>query len=167
MTTLKHKGYVAKIDVDFEAGLLHGEVVNTKAVLTFSAEKVSELMQAFKDTISDYEDWCAERGVPPERPYSGNLSLRLPPELHRDLSGRAASAGKSLNQYIVSIVQGSFDRQTVLVGDRMVLQFDYSSPPARLIGPRLLPGGYMAEYVRKSAQSRSLPYSFAVKSPVQ
>lgn len=36
----------------------------------------------------------------PEKPYSGNLSLRLSPELHAKIAIEAMKAGESLNQFI-------------------------------------------------------------------
>jgi predicted HicB family RNase H-like nuclease len=100
MTTLHHEGYLATLEIDEEAGVIHGRVVNARAVLTFEGETLAELRQAFADTIADYRDWCAERGVEPEKPYSGTLSLRLPPELHRRIAEQAAKAGESINQFI-------------------------------------------------------------------
>ena len=45
--------------------------------------------------VADYEEWCRGRGKEPERPYSGNLTLRMPPELHRRVAEAAARLGKS------------------------------------------------------------------------
>lgn len=42
---------------------------------------------------------CKERGIEPERPYSGKLSLRLSPDLHR-VAEQAATAGESIDQCI-------------------------------------------------------------------
>ncbi len=100
MSTMTHKGYVAAVELDEGAGLLHGEVVNTRDVLIFQGTTVEELKAAFADTIADYEDWCRERGKEPERPYSGNFSVRIPPELHRRVAAAAASEGKSINGFI-------------------------------------------------------------------
>lgn len=101
MTTLSHDGYIATVEIDEEANIMHGRVVNARAVLTFEGETLAELRAAFGDTIADYRDWCAERGVEPEKPYSGNISLRIPPELHRRIAQQAAKVGESLNQFIV------------------------------------------------------------------
>jgi len=38
--------------------------------------------------------------VTPERPYSGTLSLRLSPELHKKIAIEAMKSGESLNQFI-------------------------------------------------------------------
>jgi predicted HicB family RNase H-like nuclease len=100
MTTLHHEGYLATVEIDEDAGVMHGRVVNARAVLTFEGETLAELRQAFADTIEDYLEWCKERGVEPEKPYSGTLSLRIAPELHRRVAEQAAKAGESINQFI-------------------------------------------------------------------
>lgn len=100
MNTLEHKGYIGLIELDAEAGLFHGEVINTRDVLTFQGRTVDELKTAFTDTIEDYEEWCRARGKTPEKPYSGKLLLRIKPDLHRALVAAAARSGKSLNSFV-------------------------------------------------------------------
>lgn len=100
MTTMTHEGYLATLEIDEDAGVLYGRVINANAVLTFEGETLAELRTAFGDTIADYRDWCKERGVEPEKPYSGTLSLRIAPELHRRVAEQAAKAGESINQFI-------------------------------------------------------------------
>jgi predicted HicB family RNase H-like nuclease len=97
---LKHEGYVAEVGYEEGDALMHGSVVNASAVLHFAGRDIAELKAAFADTIADYRDWCEERGVEPEKPYSGTLSLRISPKLHRRLAERAAQAGESINQFI-------------------------------------------------------------------
>lgn len=105
MTTMHHEGYVATIELDENAGLFHGEVVNTRDVLTFQGRTLDELRAAFADTIADYVDWCRERGKEPERPYSGAFSLRITPELHRRVAAAAARAGKSINGFVADTLE--------------------------------------------------------------
>lgn len=101
MSNMSIDGYVAKIELDEEAGLFHGEVINTRDVLTFQGRNVDELKAAFADTLADYKEWCEARGKTPEKPYSGNFTLRLSPELHRKISLLAASQHKSINGFMV------------------------------------------------------------------
>jgi predicted HicB family RNase H-like nuclease len=105
MTTVTFKGYVASVELDIEAGILHGEVINTRSILTFSTADASAIMSEFEATIEDYEQWCVERGVEPEKPYSGTLSLRMGPDLHRALATRATVVGTSLNTFLVSALE--------------------------------------------------------------
>lgn len=97
---LEYKGYRGHVDFDEDAGLFHGEVADTRDVVTFQGTSVQELEQAFRDSVDDYLAFCAERGEEPDKPFSGRLMVRLPSELHRRLYVEAREAGKSLNQLI-------------------------------------------------------------------
>lgn len=97
---LTYKGYTGRAEYDDEAAILHGEVLDLRDVVTFQARSVDELETAFRESIDDYLEFCAERGEEPDRPFSGRLMLRLPPDLHRKAYVRAAREGKSLNQWI-------------------------------------------------------------------
>ncbi len=78
--------------------MFHGEVLDTRDVITFQGTSVSDLEKAFRESIEDYLDFCKERGEAPDKPFSGRLMLRLPPELHRRVHVEARRAGKSINQ---------------------------------------------------------------------
>lgn len=97
---MRHKGYLGRVEFDDEAGLFHGEVVNTRDVITFQGKSVAELRAAFKASIDDYLAFCAQRGEAPDEPYSGRFVTRLAPELHRRLTLAAKMAGKSLNAWV-------------------------------------------------------------------
>ena len=77
-----------------------GRVAGLRDVITFEGATFSEVEQAFHDSIDDYLAFCAERGEPPDRPYSGKIPLRVSPETHRQAGMRARAAGMSLNQWI-------------------------------------------------------------------
>jgi predicted HicB family RNase H-like nuclease len=97
---LEYKGYTGRVEFDDEAGIFHGEIFGLRDVVAFEGTSVEELEDAFRDSIDDYLDFCAERGEEPDKPYSGILSLRIPPEVHRRLSNRSQREGKSLNKLI-------------------------------------------------------------------
>jgi predicted HicB family RNase H-like nuclease len=97
---LEHKGYRGNAEFDDEAGLFHGEVLDLRDVITFQGTSVEELEKGFRDSVDDYLEFCEERGEEPDRPFSGRLMLRLPPNVHRDVYVRARQEGKSLNQWI-------------------------------------------------------------------
>jgi len=55
---------------------------------------------AFRDSIDDYLAWCEERGEAPEKTYSGNIRLRMKPDLHAYLALEAARKNINLNDLI-------------------------------------------------------------------
>lgn len=103
---MKDKGYDGSISFDEEAEIFHGEVINTRDVITFQGRSVSELKKAFKDSVDDYLEFCASKGRKPDKPFSGNLVIRIDPELHRKLAIQAKRKRKSLNAYIEERLAG-------------------------------------------------------------
>ena len=97
---LDYRGFTGRVDFDGEAGLFHGEVLDTRDVITFQGTTVDELEQAFRDSVDDYLEFCSERGEEPDKPFSGRLMVRLSSDLHRRLFVEARRDGKSLNQLI-------------------------------------------------------------------
>ena len=98
---LSYKGYTGHVEFDDEAKLFHGEVLDTRDVVTFQGRSVDEIEAAFRASVDDYLAFCAGRGEVPDRPFSGRLMLRLPKDLHRDVFVGARRAGKSLNPFVV------------------------------------------------------------------
>ncbi|MHC4844494.1 MAG: type II toxin-antitoxin system HicB family antitoxin [Planctomycetota bacterium] len=86
----KYKGYIGKVDFDADDDLFHGEVINTRDVITFQGKSVRELKKSLKDSVEDYLEFCKERGEEPDKPFSGQFIVRVPPEM----------SGKSLNAWV-------------------------------------------------------------------
>ena len=55
---MKYKGYVGKVEFDDEAAIFHGEVLDTRDVITFQGRSVDELKTAFRESIDDYLAFC-------------------------------------------------------------------------------------------------------------
>ncbi len=96
----KYKGYIGKVDFNEEKDLFHGEVINTRDVITFKGKSVRELKKGLRDSVDDYLDFCKERGEEPDKPFSGQFIVRIPPEIHREAFIEAKKSGKSLNAWV-------------------------------------------------------------------
>lgn len=97
---LTYKGYLGQVELDEDVGLLHGQVINTRDVITFQGRSVDEVRSAFRASIEDYLEFCKERGEEPEKPFSGRFVLRITPKLHRAIVLAAAREQKSLNSWV-------------------------------------------------------------------
>ena len=102
---MEYKGYIGKVEIDDEAGILHGEVINIRDVITFEGSSVDEIHKAFRESVDDYLEFCAQRGETPEKPFSGKFVVRLPTELHRKAYIQAKLADKSLNGWVTEVLQ--------------------------------------------------------------
>ncbi len=104
---MEYKGYVGKVEFDDEAGIFHGEVIDTRDAITFQGQSVAELKTAFQESIDDYLAFCKQRGEEPNKRFSGQFVTRIPPELHRQVHRAASISGKSLNAWVVEQLQAA------------------------------------------------------------
>ncbi len=99
MNTLLYKAYSARIEFDDEDRLFVGHLAGIRDIVGFHGSSVDELEAAFHEAVDDYLAHCAKLGLPANKPYSGRLLLRVPPEVHAKASIAAKVAGLSLNQW--------------------------------------------------------------------
>lgn len=107
---MEYKGYLGRVEFDDEASVFHGEVVNTRDVITFQGDSVGGLKRAFHASVNDYLEFCAERGEEPDKPFSGQFVTRISPELHRRAHLAAILSGQSLNAWITEQLQSAVSR---------------------------------------------------------
>lgn len=101
---LTYKGYRGQVEVDTDAGILFGRVLDIRDVITFKGKTVEEAVQAFQESIDDYLEFCQERGEEPNKPFSGKLPFRTTPERHRLVYIAAQKAGKSINAWMDEVL---------------------------------------------------------------
>ncbi len=104
MKTMEYKGYQARIEYDGDDKIFVGHISGIRAIVGFHGESVSELESAFKDAVDDYLDHCQEKGIAPQRPFSGKVMLRIDPEVHAKAAMQAQARGMSLNQYVADVL---------------------------------------------------------------
>ena len=107
MNTMSHKGYTARIEFDDRDNILVGRLLGIRSIISFHSNTVSELRIEFEKAVEDYLAECKDEGVRPEKPASGKLLLRVPPEVHGRALVAAQAAGKSLNQWATEVLQGA------------------------------------------------------------
>ncbi len=99
MNTMTYRGYAARIDYSDDDGCFIGHIAGITDVVGFHGESVAELRTVFEEAVDDYLQTCEKLNRPPQKPYSGNLMLRIPPEIHAAIATAAEVSGKSLNQW--------------------------------------------------------------------
>lgn len=101
---MKYKDYLARVEFDDEANIFHGEIINTRDVITFQGQTVAELNKAFKDSVEDYFAFCKERGEEPDKPFTGRFTIRLTPDQHKKVVLSAEKAGKNVESWRTEIL---------------------------------------------------------------
>lgn len=101
---MRYKDYIGIVEYDDVAKIFHGEIINTRDVITFQGKSVSEIEKAFQDSIDDYLNWCKEDDVNPEKPFNGKIALRIEPKLHREIASLSKQRKISINKFITKAI---------------------------------------------------------------
>ena len=105
MNTMTYKGYAARIEYSDEDACFIGHIAGVTDVVGFHADNVTELRAVFEDAVEDYLATCAKLGRAAQKPASGRLMLRVPPEVHTAALVAAQVSGQSLNQWATQALQ--------------------------------------------------------------
>ncbi|TPI56570.1 MULTISPECIES: type II toxin-antitoxin system HicB family antitoxin [unclassified Mesorhizobium] len=111
MNAMTYKGYSARVDYDDDDEIFFGRIAGIGDGVSFHSETVAGLKAAFHEAVDDYVETCAKIGKSPQRPYSGNLMLRVDPSVHSKVAMAAELAGKSLNQWGEEVLREAAEKQ--------------------------------------------------------
>ena len=101
MGRLRYKGYTGSAEYSEEDHCFYGMVLGLKhAGILYEGTSVESLKKDFEESIDYYLRDCEAEGITPEKPYSGNVVLRMTAELHAQAAEKASSLGISLNEFI-------------------------------------------------------------------
>jgi predicted HicB family RNase H-like nuclease len=105
MNTMTFKGYAAQINYSDEDACFIGHIAGITDVIGFHADNVADLRHAFEVAVTDYLATCEKLGRPSQKPASGKLMLRVPPEVHGAALVAAQVKGMSLNQWASNVLR--------------------------------------------------------------
>jgi len=105
MSSMTYKGYSARVEFDAEDRIFVGHLAGVRDIVGFHGASVAELEAAFHEAVDDYLAACKKLGQEPNRPFSGRVMLRLPPEVHARASARATVEGVSFNQWAAKVLE--------------------------------------------------------------
>ena len=106
-SSMTYKGYTARVEFDERDNIFVGRALGVKAIINFHGETVAELRADFKAAIDLLLDDCKARGEAPEKPASGKMMLRVPPEVHGAALVAAQAEGISLNQWAAEVLRAA------------------------------------------------------------
>ena len=107
MNIIRYKNYAAHIEYSSEDDCFIGHIAGINDIIGFHADSVSKLHTAFKEAVDDYLATCKKAGKLPQKPYSGHIMLRVPPELHAKVAMLSEARGKSLNAWVTELLSAA------------------------------------------------------------
>ncbi len=106
---MSYKRYVGRVAYDDQHETFYGDVVNIRDVVTFQGTTVSELKQAFRESVDDYLAFCAERGEAADKPLSSKFMVRVDPQMHRSVFLAAKLRSMSVNSWVAKALEREAD----------------------------------------------------------
>ncbi len=97
MNTMTYRGYAARIEYSDEDQCFVGHIAGIRDIVGFHGESVAELRSAFEEAVDDYLEACEKLSRAPQKPYSGKLMLRVPPEVHAAVAVAAEAFAKAVH----------------------------------------------------------------------
>ena len=104
MTMMKYLGYAARVDFDQEDRIFVGRVAGIDDIVVFHGNSVDALESVFHESIDHYLEVSERTGKTAQKPYSGNLMLRVNPEIHAAVAMTSKIEGKSINQWAAEVL---------------------------------------------------------------
>jgi predicted HicB family RNase H-like nuclease len=107
---LEYRNYRGNVEYSAADHCFHGKIIGIASLVTYEGTDVASLEKAFRDSVDDYLEFCEEKGIQPEKEYSGRFQIRTAPDIHKFYSDYAAANSENLNAVITKALV-SFMRQ--------------------------------------------------------
>ena len=87
------------LEFDEEDRIFVGRLAGIDDIVSFHRSNVDELETAFHESVDHYIEVSERTGRSAQKPYSGNLMLRINPDIHAAIATISKVQGKSINQW--------------------------------------------------------------------
>ena len=104
MNIMKYKNYIARIEFDEGDRIFVGRLAGIDDIVSFHGSNVDDLETAFHESVDHYLEVSERTGRPAQKPYSGNLMLRINPDIHAAVATVSKVQGKSINQWVSEVL---------------------------------------------------------------
>lgn len=101
------QGHQALVQYDPDIELLRGEFLDLNGSADFYAADVKKLKQEGEKSLEIFFEVCKEKGINPEKNFSGKFNVRIDPTLHKSIAVAAKAGNQSLNQLIADTLTRS------------------------------------------------------------
>ncbi len=97
---LEYNKYIGTVNFSAGDAVFYGKLEGIDDLVLFEGDTVVELKSAFIDAVDDYIEMCKEIGKEPNKTYKGVFNIRVPSEVHKQISIIATKKEMKLNELI-------------------------------------------------------------------
>ena len=107
MNIMEIGDYRAAISYDPEIEMFRGEFINLNGGADFYAADIKNLKKEGEISLRMFLQACTKRNIKPKKDFSGKFNVRIPPNLHEEITIIASATGKSLNQLVIDTLSSA------------------------------------------------------------
>jgi len=101
---LEYKGYHGSTEYSATDRCFFGKILGIRSVILYEGTDVESIENDFHESVDEYLKYCDQKGIAPEKNYSGSFQVRVSPETHREIAERANAEGKKLNTVVAEAI---------------------------------------------------------------
>ena len=106
MGNLHYKGYNGSVGYSEEDQCLYGKVLGLKnSLILYEGNSLDELKEDFENGVENYLERCQRRGVEPEQPYNGILSIRVSSDIHVKMAMYVERRGTNVDSFVSDLIE--------------------------------------------------------------
>ena len=106
---LKYNDFIANVKYSDEDEAFIGRIEGINSVVSFEGQSVNELKSAFKEAVDSYLDFCSQKGIEPQKSYTGMFNVRIDADLHRRAAVKAKTNGSTLNAFVKKAIERNLE----------------------------------------------------------
>jgi predicted HicB family RNase H-like nuclease len=113
MGVLKYKNFIGSVEYSETDKILFGKVQGIRGLISYEGQNVEELEQDFRAGIDEYLEICKEKGIEPQKSFTGTFNVRIPSDTHSMAVVKAQELGINLNTFVKYAIEEKLQTSSV------------------------------------------------------
>ena len=113
MGVLKYKNFIWSVEYSETDKILFGKVQGIRGLISYEGQNVEELEQDFRAGIDEYLEICKEKGIEPQKSFTGTFNVRIPSDTHSMAVVKAQELGINLNTFVKYAIEEKLQTSSV------------------------------------------------------
>ena len=102
---LKYRNFIGSVEYSETDKILFGKVQGIRGLISYEGQNIDELEQDFRDGIDEYLEVCKEKGIEPQKSFTGAFNVRITSDTHAQAVLKAQELGVNLNAFVKSAIE--------------------------------------------------------------
>ena len=102
MGVLKYRNFIGSVEYSETDKILFSLCQGIRGLISYEGQNIE---QDFRDGIDEYLEVCKEKGIEPQKSFTGAFNVRIPSDTHAQAVLKAQELGVNLNAFVKSAIE--------------------------------------------------------------